>query len=262
MNETNFTRWCREATWRIRYGPDRAEVYQELMDHLRDHRDALMAQGAAEEDAVMQAVEAMGSAKELAPQLAAAHRPYLGYTLTALKWLMVVLIVVSLIAAGTSGGGTMSQTSSQWLEDNTSIGNYRRILYDEPMQSFSCDNYTLQIEKVALWTPISAEFGEDYAIYLQIRVMQPPFTPKFNAWRYIGAEDSSGCIYIPLNDRSWSGDFNKVSFGGMKYGVFSDTGILVLRNMDGSDIEWVDLYYRRDGRDVSLRIDLSGGDGA
>ena len=130
------------------------------------------------------------------------------------------------------------------------------------MQSFHCDDYILQIQKVALWTPISTEFGEHNDIYLQIRVVQPPLTPEFNAWRYIGAKDSNGSIYFPSNDRGWVGEFNEVSFGGVKYSVFSDTGILVLRNLSGSDIEWIELHYNRDGRDVNVRINLTGGDSA
>lgn len=261
MLNIDFTHWCRDATAKIKYPPDRRAVERELRQHLDDRYDALIAKGLSPDEATRQTLTAMGSAKEIAPQLAAIHRPHWGYAWMAVKWVTIVLIIVAFIATQNASGGTMFQTSAEWL-NNTAVGNYQRIFYDEPMTTFSCDDYTLQIQKVALWTPVSPEFGEHKALYLQIRVTQPPLAPNFNAWRYIGATDSGGTVYLPRNDSSTVGQYSKVSLGGVKYSVFSDTGILVLHNMNGSDMEWIDLHYDRDGRDITVRIDLSGGDSA
>ena len=259
MKDITFLRWCQVATGMIRYRPERKLVTRELRQHLDDRYESLLAQGLYSEDAEAKTLAAMGSSEELAPLLSEIHKPHWGYAWMAVKWAMIILIIVSLIATQNASGGTMFQTSSEWL-NSTAVGNYQRIFYDKPVTTFSCDDYTLQIQKVALWTPISPEFGGDKALYLQIRVTQPPLSPKFNAWHYIAATDSSGTIYLPRNDSSSVGQYSKVSFGGVKYSVFSDTGILVLHNMDGSDMEWIDLHYNRDGRDITVRIDLTGGD--
>ena len=258
MKDISFLKWCHTATSQIKYPPERRLVAREMRQHLEDRYAAFVDKGLSPEEANRETLAAMGDAEQLAPLLAAVHTPHWGYALRILQWVMIFLIIVSLITAQNAIGGTMFQTSSEWLR-NTTVGNYQRIFYDEPKTDFSCDDYTLQIQKVALWAPISTEYGKDTALYLQIRVMQPPLAPKFNAWRYIGATDSNGTVYIPYNDSNSLGQSNKVSFGGVKYSIFSDTGILVLHNMNGSDMEWIDLHYDRDGRNITIRIDLTGG---
>jgi len=258
MKDITFLRWCQEATGLIRYRPERKLVARELRQHMDDRYESLLDQGLSDEDAEAKTLTAMGSSEELAPLLAEIHKPYWGYALRVLQWVMIFLIIVSLITAHNAIDDTLFEYKSEWLS-NTIVGNYQRIFYDEPKTYFPCDDYTLQIQKVALWTPVSPEFGQHKALYLQIRVTQPPLAPNFNAWRYIGATDSSGTTYIPYNDSHSLGQSSKVSLGGVKYSVFYDTGILVLHNMNGSDMEWIDLHYDRDGRNITVRIDLTGG---
>ena len=63
--EHNFSLWCQKATEKIRYGPDRRVVSQELMDHLEDHREILLAHGAQEEEAERRSIESMGEPGEI-----------------------------------------------------------------------------------------------------------------------------------------------------------------------------------------------------
>ena len=87
--EHNFSLWCQKATEKIRYSPDRRVVCQELMDHLEDHRDALMKQGLTREEAERKSLDAMGSAEEIAPQLGAIHKPWLGYLFSTVRAIAV-----------------------------------------------------------------------------------------------------------------------------------------------------------------------------
>lgn len=259
MYSVDIASWLKTATGKIRFRQDRIAVQDELRQHMEEKWEDLREQGIPEKEIDQRILKDMGSAEELAPLLAEIHKPHLGYTLTVLKWITALLIVASLIAVGNAGGGSMFQSDSEWLNDTTK-GDFQRVFYDEPAQSFRCEDYILQIQKVALWTTTSTQYYYESAIYLQIRVMKPPLAPRFNAWQYLGAQDSNGSIYYPFNDRGWAGGFNNVSLKGVKYGVFSDTQILVIRNLDGTPMEWIDLYYDRDGRNATVRIQLTGGD--
>ena len=95
MKNYTFAKWCLEAVSQIKYTADRDEVYEELRAHLEDHRDALMEQGIPREEAEKRALEAMGSAKEIAPQLAAVHKPFWGYVYSIMVRVTQVLAAFS-----------------------------------------------------------------------------------------------------------------------------------------------------------------------
>ena len=84
MNE-NFLlrRWAQNAVYRIGFPGDRKKVYQELMNHMEDHRDALMEQGKSEKEACEAVEKAMGDPFAVAKDLAEIHRPFWGYFLMA-----------------------------------------------------------------------------------------------------------------------------------------------------------------------------------
>ena len=96
MLNKRFDDWCRKATAKIRYGPDRRAVEKELKAHLEDRYEELTARGLSFEEATVKALESMGSAAEIAPQLGAIHRPWLGWIYSFVKF---VGITTGLLAA-------------------------------------------------------------------------------------------------------------------------------------------------------------------
>ena len=100
MDNEKFVKWCETATADIRYQPDRKMVANELVGHLEDRRDALMAEGLDERTATDQALESMGDAKEIAPQLGALHKPFWGYFECATRYIAYILCV-ALLFVGT-----------------------------------------------------------------------------------------------------------------------------------------------------------------
>ena len=81
MDKLEFMRWCAAATADIKYKPDRERVSEELYAHLEDRCAAMTEAGVPEAEAVKQALAAMGSADEVAEQMAKIHRPFWGYLL-------------------------------------------------------------------------------------------------------------------------------------------------------------------------------------
>lgn len=263
MNETNFTRWCREATWRIRYGPDRAEVYQELMDHLRDHRDALMAQGASEEDAVMQAVEAMGSAREIALELEKIHRPFWGYIYTAAKYLLAVGILAFVFVLLWQGHRFLTDDtykvpdySNASFNPYTKTASNRRILYEEPGNELRGSCYIATLSKVACWD----QPGGSLHFQLDIKSSIPLCDfPEF--CYYISVRDNLGNEYLCRNlFRPMSSSGQIITSKVYQTGPFSWVFDASIPNFDPTEVEWVEIHYDRDGRSMVARFYLQGGD--
>ena len=79
MKSIFFDRWCSAAVGRIRFVPDRWEVYEELYAHMEDQYEELTAGGMGEKEAEAEVVSAMGDPEETARQLERIHRPFWGY---------------------------------------------------------------------------------------------------------------------------------------------------------------------------------------
>ena len=114
-----FDRWCRAAVDQIRYGPDRKDVYDELYAHLEDRYEAELDRWETPEEAMEATLNAMGSASELAPQLAAVHRPFWGYALTCTRWLIgFLLVLLSIDLVVFLGSNRKSDGYIPWYYEN------------------------------------------------------------------------------------------------------------------------------------------------
>ena len=97
MQHWKLGKWCNQAVRLIRYPPDRKEVFEELRQHVDDRSDLFLAQGFSQEEAVEKTLLAMGDADELAPQLAAIHRPFWGFAYSITKWFTKLVIFALLL---------------------------------------------------------------------------------------------------------------------------------------------------------------------
>ena len=96
-DDLNILRWMDAAVSGIRFGPDRAEVRRELLEHLEDKTQDLQRvfPDILEEEARERALYAMGDAEELKVSLAKIHRPWLGWLWTASR--IPAIFMLSLI---------------------------------------------------------------------------------------------------------------------------------------------------------------------
>ena len=265
MPNIDFTHWGRDATAKIKYPPERRAVERELRQHLEDRYDGLIAKGLSHDEANQQTLAAMGSAKELAPLLAEIHKPHWGYAVIALKWVMVALLLIVCIIGNRANDHTITDSAFTTTES----GEFSRIRLLEPNISFQCDSYRLTVQKAALWESTQKTNHHTnttttlYTLRLQIRVTQPPFHPQFNAWEYFWAEDSQGNRYVAdIQAAASSSDWGQTHFAGMESRIFYDAGYLSISSIPSPDIKWMDLHFDLDGRDITVRIDLTGGDSA
>lgn len=260
MEKYELNRWLRTATAKIRYGPDREAVKKELQQHMEDKIDALRRAGLPEEQLESRILMDMGNAEDIAPQLAAVHKPFWGYTYSVLTWITILVVLISLVVVP---NGLLRQIDfPSEPEDFTQSTShyYERVFYDEPNDQIVCDNYTLQIQKAVLWAPKYGESSGDYYAALQIRISRWPTMPEFDAMEYFWAEDNLGTVYVSYADMTHRDGEPFVIPTDPDAGLLTETYYLRVRGVPGPDVKWIDLHYDRDGRDVVIRIELTGGD--
>ena len=275
MDKLEFLRWCAAATADIKYKPDRERVSDELYAHLEDRCAAMTDAGVPEAEAVKRSLAAMGSASETAEQLAKIHRPFWGYLLRTARWLLLISAVIALF------------TVPRWMlrqEINVGYDPYddkyfarseierddglrsERTFYAEPMARDKSDGARFTLTKAAEWhvsgtLPDGAE-TDSYEFYICVEVFNPrPWAQYSETMREFCAVDSLGNRYkayaesFRLHDQALLGSY-------MRSGYFTQTWHMFLAEYCSRGAEWIELRYDQSGRDVRLRIDLTGGDAA
>ena len=271
-----MTRWCGRACSYIKYKPDREAAEAELLAHIEDKYEVFVAAGMPAHDAVGAAVRSMGDADEVGRGLAKAHNPFFGYVLTATKVLLCVSLVCVLFAAFRArdrlgihvpDAETAAAIDSPYTDDyrGSSDEGYSyqstRTLYLEPGCSARSDGYTFTVSRIAVWyTVVESEesYDESFHANLTVKATHPlPWAGYPEAVRWFTATDSLGCFYDNMWSRVYT--YEKALVGNPSVRtLFSYTYEMWLENYSHG-AEWIELRYDRDGRDIALRIDLSGG---
>ena len=274
MTIWKFKNWCDAAVDGIIFPPDRAQVHKELLNHIYDHYDDLVEQGLDEETARTLALSAMGDAKEIAPQLAAIHRPFWGYLLRVTRIVLVLLLCITAVYGSvqllrTHYSDPSDSAGLNPFEENLAyrdFGTMERVFFAKPYQSVHSDGYTITLTKAAIWYADYADddpYGEDnYNFYCQMRVFNPrPWAEFTDIHLQIRAVDSLGNHY----DSYYNGLINYAPYiSGNQYhtGPQTYTYELFINGFRSEDAEWIEFHYDRSGRDLTWRLDLTGGDAA
>lgn len=87
--------WVAQATRKIRFGPDRKAVGQELTAHIEDLQEKYQAQGLSPYDAEMKATEEMGDPEAIVEELGRLHKPYLGWLWRLSQWVLGITAVIA-----------------------------------------------------------------------------------------------------------------------------------------------------------------------
>ncbi len=269
-----FDWWCKTAVDQIRYGPDREEVYQELYAHLIDRYDMEIERCDEPREAEEAVLRAMGDANELAPMLAQVHRPFWGYVLTATRWAVRLgLGLVVLLTAAFLHYNWPQETYSYWFYENpgqplvnkAEDGSFEstRLLDLEPHVRDSSDGFTFEVTRAVMVYHDSFLEGEDdfHSFFFQIEVSsflqwaELRHMPDDEFW----AVDSLGNVYCTYSRDGYTWQQSVIG-NTHSTGFFTCTLDMWLSNFCSEDAEWIEIRYDRSGRDIRLRIDLTGGD--
>ncbi len=271
MDTLEFMRWCSIAVAGIKYKPDRNRVYDELYAHLEDRCAAMTDAGVPEREAVRQTLQIMGSAAEVAEQMEQIHRPFWGYVLRAARWLLLIAALLALFTVPRwmllqgidSGHDPFSEAyfDSSEMEKNGIKG--ERVFFAEPMSRDESDGTRFTLTHAAEWHISStAEDGtvtESDEFYLSVEVFNPrPWAQYSETMREFYAVDSLGNRYNSYEESYHVNDPALVG-GYMRSGYCTQTWQMWLAEYCSQEAEWIELRYDQSGRDVRLRIDLTGG---
>lgn len=114
--------WVRRACAPLRYPPDRAETERELYEHIMCRYQTFLDSGMSEQEADEAAAEAMGDPAEVGRELAAVHRPFLGFLLLFLRVIGIcaaafaVVLLIRQYRLGAFGVGNPYSTETAILD--------------------------------------------------------------------------------------------------------------------------------------------------
>lgn len=250
MEKKNMINWCHRAAKDILYKPDREAVTMELYHHLEDRYDALIDKGLSPAEAEKQALVAMGSAEEIAPQLAAIHTPWLGYAYQLVRGLAVIFAVIAIYIGVAKFGSFMHALVTTRNFESIPANHTSLDYYCHPNVSDSSDGYRFQITE--------AGYSEAEAVlYFELEMIHWPWLERCNMGHQFWAVDSLGNYYDSRAEAEYDDPTRITSGGGM------GSSLIFIYDMQitgfDTDAQWVELHYDRDGRDIVLRIDLIGG---
>lgn len=275
MVHLRFQAWYRRAVSQIIYIPDRIAAEQELAQHMEDRYEALRGQGYAHDEAEILTVQAMGDAAEVARELGLIHRPFWG--LLQQRTRKAVIVVLAVIAAllwlnftgrVAQNGYSKPQYSnfnpfslSRYVND---AGHFDRVYHLTPGSTVKTDGFTVTATNVALWqyTPNRATEHNQPAdtLYIQLKFFNPlPWAHHAgDVTNWFWAEDDLGNVYAAFHERT---ELNApaVYSNYCQTGPFTYVHDLYLSECVSREAQWIELHYNRAGRDLVLRIDLTGG---
>jgi len=259
MYYQEFYRWCWDAVRKIKFPPDRNKVYVELYDHMLDRYQSMLDRGVSAEDAEKRTLEAMGNADELAIQLAAIHRPFWGYALRFARLIAVAALVLTLVFGVRYAYQEIS--ALDWDTAEWGRGMDRELYTLVADVKDSSDGYTFQVTDVALWRkeltePIHGKYYYDH-LFLRLEVTKPVFWafPQ-QATDAMWAVDSAGVYYDTVMRETTQPD--GIQYMGLVHRRGDKIYDLYFSSVS-EDLEWIELHYDRDGRDIVLHVDLTGG---
>lgn len=274
MIRVKFEPWIRKAVSRIVLPQDRIAAGRELMDHMEDHYQELLGSDISPKTAGELTVKAMGDAEPVAEELGLIHRPfwgmaqlYTGKVLRVVACLTLLCMGGFLLARYFFMGGYDFPTyyrydpyKSTYAFNNA--GQMERLLYTDPRISADSDGYTFTVTQTALWQETGIDGTVTERFYFRVEVRNPlPWAGHDDILRWFWAEDSLGNRYYASYEK---GGADVAAIQGTSYHTGPLTWLhdMYLTDYVSADAQWLELHYDRAGRDVVLRIDLTGGGAA
>ena len=258
MHHQEFYYWCRDAVSKIKYIPDRTKVYAELREHMEDRYHSFIDKGMSDKEATQKTVEVMGDPGELAVQLAAIHKPHWAYTLIFTRVIAVLMAVVTL-CVGVKYWHDWKYT--YYVKSyNFFASNARLVASLDKEVSDSSDGYTFRVVNAELRR--TAVGSESYyeRMLLQIEVSNPrPWAQEQQILDYIWAVDNFGNYHTGTYGKCEDPEPGVIGvIGGRQNLTTYSYDLLFYDAQEGT--QWVELHYDRAGRDLVLRVDLTGGE--
>ena len=190
---TSRTHWADRAVAGIILPKERESARQELLDHMEDHMDSLLAAGFSREEAERQAIAAMGDPEETAKLLRRAHQPVLTRLLQAARVCAICLgcvLALTFLIRYTSLRlpdyfEPVQPGEVAWFLQHDPLPDsvdYRRVL--EPEAKDRLGAYGVEVEWVSIshMPGITEEkyplWGGEWRVAVHVKFTRPPFSDQ------------------------------------------------------------------------------------
>lgn len=268
----NRTDWADEAVRGIISAKERERARRELLDHMEDHMESLMAAGFSAEDAEKQAVFAMGAPEITAKLLRKTHQPVLTRVLQVCKVLSLLLVLLLFVCFCRWGKGGLAdllppaavsyEDRIPKLADDPSLdvpADWTRRLYvlEKPVKAL-CGDYTFMVERAAWLTQDNGGSAELYLLllcdYNAPFVPVPAFTGETRITDDLGrtflSRDSTA---IPTDDGWMTFSDTMLARASRSYPVQVNC-----KTATGTPPQWVRLDYTMEDLCFTMEIPLTG----
>lgn len=263
MEQPKF-KWCRETIAQVRFKPDRDKIWDELIAHIEDRCEELKESGVTEEEAQAKAVAAMGDPVEVGKQLDAVHKPWLGWLWRISRWLLWAVLFGTLIFVILRWDEVLSfyDVNMGWKSNSV----YSDVNFTTVEESELRDVHAEGRLGYLSFTVDKVRRSEDGRLMIRYQVRQPWYLPEHwdgELWR-LWLTDPSGNRWEYHNlhpDGKLDYDTEYVIWAHDQDGWRSWTYVLAVYGVP-EDAPWIDLCYDHAGWTMTIRIDLTGGEGA
>ena len=263
MKKKTAKSWCEDATRLIKFPPDREAVQNELQQHLIDKQEDLRQQGIPEEQIEAISIAAMGSAEEIAPQLAAIHRPFWGYayriSCVILAICFSILLLYALIHAEYLADRLRKPAFTDYVSGTTLVW---ETYPNTKAKTDKCRITLTQVRFSKNPEPAYADIPRlANCLSADIRITDPRGFAHYDIMEYVWAEDNLGNVYTSQTATSYLPPYPNDHYIHIttNHRIFSTDYRLTFMGYEENGVQWIDLHYDRDGRSFTIRIDLTGG---
>ena len=271
MNINPWREWAGKAASHIKYAPDRGGVIRELMDHMEDKAEALKARGVPEEAAAKAALDSMGDPDEVGAELAAVHKPWLGRLWDVSRTILILSIVAAVLVGGyrlmvhLMYPDAYTERSPFFWQAVEETDKHTTVVWLDADCKDRSDGYTFTVPHAILeyteaytrWDGAEIEAGRRLRLVMEANWWNP-LKEEPGAFQRFYAVDDRGTVYADTWEQG--GQYDPAFVGNVyRTGLMSAEYDAWFANLD-PEAQWVELRYDRDGRDVRLRIDLTGGE--
>lgn len=268
MGVKSISDWLNIVCDKVKFIPDRKEIYQELNNHMEERLADYREKGVSYEDAIKEVLDAMGNPEQVGTELNKTHKPYLGWVWYASKWLVriVLLLCIWVFLNGTNPLTAYCYLFPESKDFSVYDNNYKQAesetfsstLY-QPDCTASLYGYTLTIPRASLHTYNEASIENkdvtSATLFLTLRaVHRLPWTDFPMGIQFLTtAIDSEGNFYNCSYDAITPSIYGNPTKRGLFYYEFE----LYIPNID-THATWIELHPggNDDNNKVRLRIQL------
>lgn len=214
----------------VKYKGAHASISEELQNHIQDRIYDLIDQGFDEETAIKKAVEAMGDPVEIGKRLNKLHRPYVGWFLSMVNTLIMLVGIYVL--------STVIPSVFRIFEPFSSIPSGKDIKYSVNLnEKDRIDDRTVVVKKLVV--------DKNGSVYIRYDDYSKLFS---QGWSMLDFQ-----IYDDKGNRYYGG-------GEGKGNIFGNRHLMHFDNLN-KDAKKLILNYDYYNRKMRFELSLSGGDG-